>query len=45
MPIPDRTPSETKEQFISRCMGDSTMVREYPDTRQRYAICIEKSKK
>jgi len=45
MPIPDRSPSESREQFLQRCMGDKTMVTEFPDVKQRYAVCIEKSKK
>lgn len=45
MPIPVKNPGENKEKFIQRCMSDKTMVREYPDNRQRYAICISKSKK
>ncbi len=44
MPIPDRTAGESRDEFISRCMGDSTMVSEFPNTRQRYAVCIDKSK-
>lgn len=40
MPIP--TPNkktETKSEFVSRCMGDSTMNKEFPDQSQRAAIC------
>lgn len=45
MPLPERTPSETKQEYLQRCMGDKTMVREYPDNKQRYAVCISKSRK
>ena len=44
MPIPDRTAAESRDEFISRCMGDTTMVVEFPDVKQRYAVCIDKSK-
>ena len=40
MPLPTPTQSETQEEFISRCMGDSSMNTDYPDNSQRYAICI-----
>lgn len=39
MPIPKPNTDETKEQFIERCMGDDVMNSEYPDEKQRYAIC------
>lgn len=37
MPTPKRY--ETKEEWISRCMGDSESVDTYPDEAQRYAVC------
>ena len=39
MPLPRRTPTETRDKFIERCMSDKTMVKEYPDKTQRLAIC------
>lgn len=39
MPIPQPRPTEEREQFINRCMGDNTMVEEYPNNAQRFAIC------
>lgn len=30
---------ETESEFISRCMGDDTMLSEYPDQSQRAAVC------
>ncbi len=39
MPIPTPRPQETKDEYLSRCMGDNTMVNEYPQNDQRYAIC------
>ena len=39
MPIPTAKPSETKSEFIVRCMDDEKMKSEYPDAAQRYAVC------
>src|SRR5690606_38264214 len=39
VPIPTPQPNESAEEFIERCMGDETMVAEYPDEKQRYAVC------
>ncbi len=39
MPIPKPKKSEKQQDFIDRCMGDDVMVKDYPDTKQRYAIC------
>ena len=44
MPIPTKRATESRDEFISRCMGNSTMVSEYPDVSQRYAVCISKSR-
>ena len=38
MPIPTPNSGESREDFISRCMGDSVMTEEY-ESGQRYAIC------
>jgi phage I-like protein len=39
MPLP--TPSnETRDQFTDRCIIDPVMLREYPDDKQRFAVCI-----
>ena len=39
MPIPKREKGEKVKKFISRCMDDSVMKEEYPDIKQRFAIC------
>jgi hypothetical protein len=44
MPLPKRKEDENKNDFISRCMGDSTMNNEYPEPSQRMAICMNQSK-
>jgi len=45
MPIPSPNQNEDKQKFISRCMGNNTMQKEYPDSKQRAAICIGQTNK
>jgi len=45
MPIPSRKQNEDKNSFISRCMSNDTMKKEYPDNKQRVAICLGQTKK
>jgi hypothetical protein len=40
MPIPKPRDGESKDDFLKRCMADETMVSEYPDEKQRYAVCL-----
>lgn len=40
MPIPKRKENEDRQNFISRCMGNETMKKDYPDNKQRIAICL-----
>jgi len=37
MPIPSKTPLETRDEFISRCMSE--LDSEFPDSKQRAAVC------
>ncbi|MGC9455253.1 MAG: hypothetical protein ACP5HU_10370 [Phycisphaerae bacterium] len=43
MPLPERGPNESREQFIERCMADAAMVREFPDAARRRAVCEEQA--
>ena len=43
MPIPSRKKDEDKTKFVSRCMGDKVMRKDYPDTNQRVAICLDQA--
>lgn len=43
MPIPSRKKDEEKDAFVSRCMGNETMKKDYPDQKQRVAICIQQA--
>ena len=40
MPLPTPNDGESRDAFLSRCMGDDTMQGEYPDDDQRYAVCV-----
>lgn len=33
-------PGQTKDQFMAYCMGNSTMTSEFPDSGQRYVVCL-----
>jgi hypothetical protein len=44
MPIPDKRKNEDKQNFVARCMGDEVMKKDYPDTKQRIAVCLSQSK-
>jgi hypothetical protein len=43
MPIPKRKKDEDKTQFVSRCLGDSVMKKDYPNNSQRVAICLDQA--
>jgi hypothetical protein len=43
MPIPERREGEERGKFVSRCMSDDNLQREYPDRDQRLAICVSKA--
>lgn len=44
MPIPKPGKNEKEDEFISRCMGDDVMVKEYPDEKVRAGICYSQWK-
>jgi hypothetical protein len=43
MPIPQRRKDEDKTKFVSRCMGDKVMKKDYPNNQQRIAICLDQA--
>jgi hypothetical protein len=43
MPLPTRNKDEDKDAFVSRCMSSETMKKEYPDEKQRVAVCIQQA--
>jgi hypothetical protein len=44
MPLPKPNDEENDNEFMSRCMDNDTMKKEYPDNKQRIAICINQAK-
>lgn len=40
MPLPKPTVGEDRDSFVSRCMRDSKVTSEFPDSDQRLAVCI-----
>lgn len=44
MPIPKPNKDEDRQKFVSRCIGDNTMKKEYPDSKQRVAVCLGQTK-
>jgi len=43
MPIPNRKENEERQQFISRCMSDKNMKKDFPGSEQRVAVCLSKA--
>jgi hypothetical protein len=39
MPIPKPSKGEKESDFISRCMGNAVMVKDYPKQKQRAGVC------
>ena len=40
MPLPKPTTSEKQPEFVNRCMSDEETLKEFPDEKQRVAVCI-----
>jgi hypothetical protein len=43
MPIPSKRKDEDGGNFMSRCMSNEKMKEEYPDNKQRTAVCMSKA--
>ena len=44
MPIPKPNKNEDNQKFVARCMSDEIMKKDYPDNKQRIAICLGQTK-
>lgn len=42
MPIPSPSKGQSKKSFIAECSGDKIMNEEYPDVKQRVAVCYSR---
>jgi len=45
MPLPEKRKNEKPNQFISRCMNNTEMKKEFPNKKQRLAVCFQRAKK
>ena len=37
--MPNPSPTETEDDFISRCMSDEEMKQKHPERDERFAVC------
>lgn len=44
MPLPKPRKSEKEQEFVSRCISDDIMNKEYKDQKQRAAVCYSQFK-
>ena len=44
MPIPNKHKDEDSKKFVSRCMSDTEMKKDYKDSQQRVAVCLQESR-
>lgn len=42
MPLISKRDGESKRDFISRCVGDDKVTKEFPDQKQRLALCFSR---
>ena len=45
MPLPSPRKNQKQQDFISSCMGNETMNKDYPDQKQRAAVCYSQWKR
>jgi hypothetical protein len=45
MALPSPKKSEKEQEFVSRCMGDDMMNKDYKDQKQRAAVCYSQYKR
>ena len=44
MPLPKREKDEEAQKFMGRCMSSNVMREEYPEQKQRVAVCTSQSR-
>ena len=44
MPIPNKRKDEDSKKFVARCMSDPVMKKDYKDSEQRVAVCLQGSR-
>lgn len=40
MPLPTKHKNEEQGKFMARCMSNAVMKREFPENKQRLAVCF-----
>lgn len=45
MPLPKPRKNEKQSEFVSKCMGDPTMNKDFPQQKQRAAVCYSQFKR
>jgi len=45
MPLPSPKEDQEKGEFVSSCMSDPDMIKEFPDSKQRAAVCYSQHKR
>jgi len=45
MPLMSPKKTEKQKEFVSRCAGDSSMLKEFPDQKQRISVCYSQFKR
>lgn len=45
MPIPTPRKGQDQNAFMSKCMGDETMKKEFPAQKQRIAVCLSQMRR
>ena len=45
MPLPKPSKNEKQSEFVSKCMGDNMMNKEFPDQKHRAAVCYSQFKR
>ncbi|MAF43672.1 MAG: hypothetical protein CMI54_05830 [Parcubacteria group bacterium] len=45
MPLPSPDKGQKEKGFINSCMSSETMKKEFPDRKQRLAVCYSQQKK
>ena len=43
MPLPERRDDESRENYMSRCMSNDKIAKEFPDQERRTAVCMSKA--
>lgn len=45
MPLPTPDKNDTESTFLQKCMSDETMNKDFPDQKQRAAVCYSQFRK